>query len=122
MLCLNFELDYAAALAKRLAMIIGEALDAVARRHVPKSRAPKRQRIDQALAKNDLLRARQGLLVPYASMRPGQIQVHRRPLAQVVVDLPPVHLHDAASFVEDRDHDGAVQMLVPILAQKPKRV
>lgn len=40
-----------------------------------------------------------------------------RPFAQVVVDLSPVQLRHALLGVEDRDNEGAFQMLVPALAQ-----
>ena len=57
--------------------------------------------------------------VPNAAMRARQVQVKRRALAQVRRDLSPVHLDHAARLIEDRNHDRAVQVLVPALAKDP---
>ena len=51
---------------------------------------------------------------------PGKIQVLRRPRTQPRGDLATVHLHHAALGVEDWDHQGAVQVLVPALAEDPE--
>ena len=70
---------------KRRPVIVGEAIDAVARRDVAEARAPERQRIDQRLAEDDLFRRCQRLFVPHAPVRSRQIQMSgvpsRRPCA-----------------------------------------
>ena len=62
----------------------------------------------------------QRLQVEDAAVRSGQVQVQRRPLAQIAADLAAVHAGDLAAFVEDRDHQGAIEMLVAALAEEAK--
>ena len=71
-------------------VIGGEALDAVARRHVPQARTPKRHRVDQRLAKDDLLARRQRFHVPHAAVRARQVQMQGcRPAADPGVIFRP---------------------------------
>src|SRR5690606_18604906 len=49
-----------------------------------------------------------------------QVQVLRRSLPQMVIDLPTVHLHHTAMFVENRDDQAAVEVLVAALAEDSK--
>ena len=58
--------------------------------------------------------------VPHAAVRTGQIQVIRGARAQLVGDLAAVDLGDVPGWGDDRDHDRAVKMLVPGVAQEPE--
>ena len=65
----------------------GEALDAVARRHVAEARAPEGQRVDQRLAQDDLLARLERRDVEDAAVRAGQVEVQRRPRPQLVLGV-----------------------------------
>ena len=97
-------------------MIGCEAVHAITRRHVAVARRPERQRVDQSFAQDDLFRRDQSFLVPHAAMLAFEIQVQRRPLAQVRRNLPPVYLHHVAGWIDDRDYERAVEVLVAALA------
>ena len=56
-------------------VIVGEAVHAVACRHMPEPRAPERQRVDQRFAQDDFFRGYQRLFIPHAAMRAGKIQM-----------------------------------------------
>ena len=99
-------------------MIVGEAVDAVARSHMAEARAPERQRVDQRLAQDDLFRHGQRLL---HSTRPGAVPADTDaaafPRAVAGVIFRPYISTTSPSRVEDRDHHRAVEVLVPALAQ-----
>ena len=63
---------------ERRAVVVGEAVDAIARGHIAKACAPERQRVDERFAQNDLFRGFQRLLVPYAAVRARQVEMQRR--------------------------------------------
>jgi hypothetical protein len=62
-----------------------------------------------------MIRRHESFFVPHAAMRPRQVGMLRRPGAQIVVDLPPIHAGHVAGKIEDREHDGAVHVLVAAL-------
>ncbi len=86
-------------------MIVGEALN------------PKRQRVEQSLAQDDLPARAQRRRVEDAPVRARQVQVKRRARPQPRGDLSTVHLGHSSRLVDDRDHDRAVEVFVAALAQ-----
>ncbi|NJM40667.1 MAG: XRE family transcriptional regulator, partial [Anaerolineae bacterium] len=79
-------------LAEQLPVIGGEALDTVSSSHMPEPCTPEAERVDQRLAHDHLRRHRDGVTIPHPAVPAGQIQMLRRALAQVVVDLAAIHL------------------------------
>ena len=94
------------------AVIVGEAVHAVAGRHVAVARAPERKRVDDRFAQHDLLRRRQRLLVPHAAVRPRQVQVRRRAGAQIRRILRPYRPSTSPAQRVDGKHHRAVHVLV----------
>jgi len=86
---------------------------------VPIPRTPERQRIDQRLAQDHLLRALDPGAIEHAPMRTRQVQVQRRALAQAFRDLAPVHLGRMALRIQHRDHQRPGEVLVPTRPQQP---
>jgi hypothetical protein len=99
-------------------MLGGEALDAVARRHAPIASRPKRQRVQQRLAEDDLRRAGERLDVEDAAQGTRQVEMARHPGARMVREPPPVQLDDLTGLVRDRDHERPVEVLVPARPQQ----
>ncbi len=97
-------------------MVVGEPVYPVAGRYLAEPRTPEGKRVDQRFTEDDFFRDGQRRFVPHPAQRAGQVQVIVRPLAQVGVDLAPVHLHYLALGVDDRDYHRAVKVLVPALA------
>ena len=56
------------------AVVVCEAIHAIAGRHVAIARDPERQRVDQRFAQDDVFRCDEGFLVPHAPVRPRKIQ------------------------------------------------
>ena len=104
-----------AVLLEGRAMVGCEAVHPVARGYIPVARAPKGQRVDQRLAQDDVLGSDQRLFIPHAPMLAFQVQVVVRPAAQIVVDLPPVHLRHVTGWRNHRHDQRAVEMLVAAL-------
>ena len=71
-----------AVLLERSPVIVGETVDAVARRYVAIARAPERQRVDQRFTQDDFLRGDECLFVPHPAHRSRQVRVQRRVFAQ----------------------------------------
>jgi len=97
---------------------LGEAAHAVARDHVGQARGPKRHRVEERLAQDDLLRRRQRLDVPHRGVRPRKIQVLGCALAKLGADLPRVGLRELPPLAKDRDHDAPAKMLMPTRAEE----
>ena len=102
----------------RREMLGGEAFDAVARRHLPITGRPKRQRVEQRLAQDHVRRAGNRLHVEDAAQRAGQVEMARHAGPRVVREPPAVELDDLAGLVHDRDHERPVEVLVPTRAQE----
>ena len=64
-------------------VIVGEAVHAVAGRHVAVTGAPERQRVDERFAQDDLFGQLQRLFIPHAAVRAGQIEMQRRARPQI---------------------------------------
>src|SRR5574341_1647212 len=75
---------------EELEVLRGEAVHPVARRDMAVARTPEGQRIEQRLAEDHFLRTLEARGVPDAAMRAGQVEMQRRPLAQIISELPPV--------------------------------
>ena len=105
-----------AVLLERRAVFLGKAVHSVNRGHVAIARAPEGQRIDQRFAEDDVFRDREPRFVPHPAMRSWQVQVIGCSGAQIRCDLAPIHLHHLAAQIEDRNHHGAVEVLVSALA------
>ena len=101
-------------------VVLGQTVDPVGGRDVLKARAPEGQGVDQRLGEDHLVGLLEGLPVPDAAVRAGQVEVARHPLLERPGDLPAVDLRHPARLVEDRDHDRAVEVLVAALAQDPQ--
>ena len=97
---------------------LGEAAHAVARDHVGQARGPKRHRVEECLAQDDLLRRRQRFAVPDRGVRPRKIQVRGCALAELGPDLPRVGLRELPALAKDRDHDAPAKMLMPTRAEE----
>ena len=97
------------------AMVRCEAIHAIARGYIAVARNPERQRVDQRFAQDDFFRCDQGFFIPHAPVLAFQVQVVAASLAQIRRDLPPVHLHHVTGWIDDRDNQRAVEMLVAAL-------
>jgi len=102
----------------RREMLGGEAFDAVARRHLPIAGRPKRQRVEQRLAEDDLRRLGQRWDVEDAAQRTRQVEMSRGLGAELVREPPAVARDDLAGRVDDRDHQRPVEVLVPARPQQ----
>lgn len=104
-------------------MVIGKAVHAVCRDHVPIACAPERHRVDECLAHDDLAVRRERRAVPYAAQRRAEIQVPRLVLRQFVVRrrASAVQLPYPAAIVvvltEHRHDHAPAQLLVARRAQ-----
>ena len=99
-------------------MGLGEALDAVARGDVMVTRMVEGQRIEQRLAQHHLALTGQAFGIPHSPVRPRQVEVQGRALAQIGRHLAPVDLADVALTIAHRHHQRAGKMLVARGAQE----
>ena len=102
-------------------MIFGEAVYAIACRHIPVIGAPEGQSIDQRLTQDDLFRDCQRLFIPDAFVRTGKIGVKRRPLAQAFGDLPPVDFRDVSIKIDHRDYKRTGKVFVAAFSDFAER-
>ena len=103
----------------RVEQLLGKAFRAVDERHVRKAVHVEGERVKRRFAQ-DQLPSRQRGHVPNADVRPRQIQMQRRALAQIVQNLAPVHPHRLAVRAQDRHHQRAVEMFVAALPNEPQ--
>jgi len=96
----------------------GEAFDAVARRDVAEAGGPEGEGVDEGFAEDDLLLALEPLGVEDAAVRPREVEMERRAGLEIVADLAAVDLRDVAGIVEDRDDEGADEVLVARVAEE----